>query len=420
MWRSVLNVPDVAMEDDFFDLGGDSLTAVNFAMMLEERFGREVHAATVFDAPTLREMEAALAAFLQDRGAIEDPDADIIAAVRSMSGHWRGHRATPDSLIVGRNTAGLSRPLFWVSQDTLGHEALSAGLDANRPIYGMRSLSGTDAKNRENTKRLARLYVREMMDLQPTGSVLIGGFCQGGVVAFEIARELKAQGREVMLLCLQDRFIPEPYDGPVAFFCGKRGSYSPYHLNYSPERGWAKYYSGPISVHVSEGDHDDLYQPVHAQAFVRQLEAQLQRAEQGELEGIAIGPRLKPLDPRSLHVRVHFRAPRFPRQGSEHLIRVRIENRSPVSIEPTETSGVLLGSRWHFHDRAEPFMRDASLDLEQAIEPGRSLELVMPVRVPMRGLPVWLNIDLLEDGVGWFAERRNAWSRRLMFPFGVA
>jgi hypothetical protein len=105
------------------------------------------------------------------------------------------------------------------------------------------------------------------------------------------------------------------------------------------------------------------------------------------------------------------------RQGSEHVIRVSVTNRSPVAWEPTERSGVILAARWRrLRNRIDPFYLDGRLHLEKAIAPGERAWFDLPVRVPMYGLPMRLEIDLVEDGMQWFAPFGGYMAKNLVIP----
>ena len=416
LWRRTLGVDDIAMEDDFFELGGDSLNATTLALKLEAQFGRSLPIADLFEKPTLRAMSEALAEAIGAANTGAELDPRIRAAVEAATAAWRGQRRD-GSLIVGRNTLGQLRPFHWVCQSVWQFEALSEHLDPDRPFYILRSLSATPVKSDETTRSLAAHYAADIRRLQPQGPYLVGGFCQGGVVAFEIARLLRAAGEEVGLLCLQDRFIDEPYDGAVAMFCGKRGWFSPYDLNDDPRRAWAKRYGGPLSIHLSEADHDELHKPPFVQTFAAQLEAAFAAAEAGiEAEPLIGRIETRPLDRRSYRARVRAKVPVFMRQGSTCMIDVTVTNRSPVDWGPTATSGIILGARWRTLDPLHGYALDGRVPLETGIAAGAAAQFRLPLRVPMRGLPMCLDIDLVDDGLYWFGGVGRSGLRRLVIP----
>lgn len=62
LWKRVLRTDDITFDDDFFDLGGNSLSAIRLLPAIEQHFGVEPHISLVFDHPTPRQMAVALAA----------------------------------------------------------------------------------------------------------------------------------------------------------------------------------------------------------------------------------------------------------------------------------------------------------------------------------------------------------------------
>lgn len=398
LWRRVLEVDDVAMEDDFFDLGGDSLRATTLAMLLEERFGPNLGIADLFDTPTLADMAARLERETAREAGETALDPEIRSSLARVMAGWQGKRP-PGSLLVGRHTLGSKRPFFWVPQSHHGFEAVADRLDPERPVYGMTSLSLTKLKSDANTRQLARYYAGEIIRIQPEGPYLVGGFCQGGIVAFHIARALRAMGQEVALLALQDRFVPEAYDGEIALFWGKHGSYCAYFLNHRPERAWAKYYSGPVSVFTSEADHHHLHNPPFADEFARTLEAEFARVERGEppARPCPLAP-LPPVDPTSRKSAIRVAVPAGLRQGSAYRLPVTLTNLSPLPWASTAGSGLVVSARWRVLDR-ESYVLDGWAALPHEVRPGDTITVEVPIRVPMRSLPVVLQVDLVEDGM---------------------
>jgi hypothetical protein len=198
---------------------------------------------------------------------------------------------------------------------------------------------------------------------------------------------------------LQDRFVPEPYDGEIALFWGKHGSYCAYFLNHQPERAWAKYYSGPVSVFTSDADHHHLHNPPFADEFACTLEAEFARVESGAppVRPCPLEP-LQPLDPAARKFTLHVAVPAGLRQGSAYRLPVTLTNRSPLPWSATARSGLVVSARWRVLDR-ESYVLDGWAALPHEVRPGEEVTVEVPVRVPMRSLPVVLQIDLVEDGM---------------------
>ena len=84
---------------------------------------------------------------------------------------------------------------------------LARHLGADQPFYGLQS-AGLDGSRPPHTRveDMAAHYIKEMRELQPEGPYFIGGRSLGGMVAFEMAQQLKAQGQAIGLLALLDTY----------------------------------------------------------------------------------------------------------------------------------------------------------------------------------------------------------------------
>jgi len=193
IWETVLGVRGIGLRDNFFDLGGHSLLAVRLFARIEEGLGRRLPVATLFRAPTVEQLTRALRE-------------DGLPAAR-----W--------SSLVAIQPAGDKPPLFCVHPH-VGHVLcyydLARMLGAGQPVYGLQALAldGTQAFS-TLIEDIAAHYTREIRELQPEGPYRLAGYCFGGVVAFEMARQLQAQGHAVALLALLD---PGPPGRRVTFF----------------------------------------------------------------------------------------------------------------------------------------------------------------------------------------------------------
>lgn len=86
---------------------------------------------------------------------------------------------------------------------------LALHLGSDQPFYGLQS-QGLDGTQPPLTRieDMAALYIREIQTIQPTGPYFISGFSLGGVIAYEMAQQLRRQGQEVSLLAILDGSVP--------------------------------------------------------------------------------------------------------------------------------------------------------------------------------------------------------------------
>ncbi len=185
IWESVLQVRPVGIHDNYFDLGGHSLQAVHLFEQIRARFGKDMPLASLFQTPTVHQQ----AALLRRQG-------------------W-----TPDwSVLVPIQPRGSRPPLFCahaVGGNVLSLHALGQHLGMDQPFYAFQS-QGLDGKETvpQQVEEMAAYYISEMRTVQPYGPYQIAGQSSGGLVAFEIARQLRAAGEEIALLGLIDTYLP--------------------------------------------------------------------------------------------------------------------------------------------------------------------------------------------------------------------
>jgi amino acid adenylation domain-containing protein len=193
-FAEVLNVERVGVEDDFFALGGHSLLAVRLMALIRERTGLALPLSALFQGSTVER----LAAFAR-------PDLN----------------ARPRRPNLARLDSGTSqrRPLFLVHGGggaLLSYAELVQHFGDEWPIQGLFApgLEGGELPP-ASMEALARLYVEQVRDEQPQGPYLLAGWSLGGMVAYEMARQLQSLGEQVELLALIDSHAPSGEAHPV-------------------------------------------------------------------------------------------------------------------------------------------------------------------------------------------------------------
>lgn len=414
LWQKILRLERVGLEDNFFDLGGDSLSALSFLNELKHSLACEIHVTSLFANPTLETFAEHLQNKLTTGGAQHAhpqitglPEA-INNTLQAYLSAWQGERLFPGSLLVGLNTLGQKQPLFWCVQGYEELRLLSEALGPDQPVYGMRSLSQIAGKNQSHTLPVARHYAQELLRLLPEGDFYLGGFCEGASFMFATARELQDQGRHVALLCLHDRFILQPYDGRVALFFCRESQDNPFSAYFQPQRGWHQFYRGSVSMRESEMAHSYL-DPAFPQ-FVSQLQEELAAARQhiDSAHCLALPDLATAALPEQAYladIEILDRAPKLLSSGQKMTLRIRITNRSQCKWAPSSESGVILASRW-FNRRGIPRSRiDGSAEIAENLAPGQSMNLSIDVHAPSKKGIRHLVVDLVDEGVCWFHEK---------------
>ncbi|BAY41549.1 amino acid adenylation domain-containing protein (plasmid) [Nostoc sp. NIES-2111] len=191
IWAEVLNVERVAIHDNFFDLGGNSLLSVRLLNQICRQFEQEIPLSTLF----LNQTIASLATCLSNK-------TDTLAS----------------SPLVAIQPSGTNPPFFCVHPIfgvVLPYYELAHHLGKNQPFYGLQPI-GIDNKNTPLTsiEDMAASYIQALRQVQPEGPYFLGGWSFGGIVAFEMAQQLQKAGDEVALIAMLDTLAPIPENIP--------------------------------------------------------------------------------------------------------------------------------------------------------------------------------------------------------------
>lgn len=180
IWEEVLGIRPISVTDGFFDLGGHSLLAIRLLSRIRQELGMVIPLNALFEAGTIEAMAARCHEQAQDQG-------------------WNP--------LIKVQPAGQRRPFFMIhsaSGQVFPYGALAAQLGVEQPFYGIlaRGLEGQPVF--ESVEVMAAHYVEVIRAAQAEGPYLLGSWSVGGIFAYEVARQLRAQGQTVGLLALLD------------------------------------------------------------------------------------------------------------------------------------------------------------------------------------------------------------------------
>lgn len=197
IWKSTLDLEEIAIDDDFFLFGGDSLMAATLFTEVSAAFGVQLPLNTIFDdASTIEGM----ARMIEDtRGGEEKTVYDTESSeVVVMS--------------AGTGTATDLPPIFAVGGTgghSIGFAHVTRLLGADQPFFGLDSV-GLDGERQPLTRmdRIAAEHIRRMKTVQPEGPYFLMGACFGGRVVYEMTQQLARAGEEMGLTILLDPSPP--------------------------------------------------------------------------------------------------------------------------------------------------------------------------------------------------------------------
>jgi amino acid adenylation domain-containing protein len=181
IWEELFKTSPIGIRDNFFELGGHSLLLMMLVARIEERLGERVAMADVFNGPTIEQLS------------------ELVG---------RRGRHTLSSIIVPMQTEGTRPPLFGLhpgSDEVWRYAELVRHLGLDQPFYGVQAgrVEGGLAPPTE-FEAMASDYVEALIEFHPVGPYMLCGWSMGGLIAFEVARQLRARGERVALLALLD------------------------------------------------------------------------------------------------------------------------------------------------------------------------------------------------------------------------
>jgi len=177
----------IGVNDNFFDLGINSLVAVKIMIQVEKQFGKRLPLAALLKYPTIKQLALAI------------PNYSFNSIYKSLTPIKSQGSKIPLYIVHG---IGLN--VFNLYQ-------MASKLDKEQPVYGLQAL-GLDGTMEplDDIEAIAKYYNGEILMHNPSGPYAIAGYSLGGYIAYEMVRQLEAMGKEVKLLVMFDTNLQYP------------------------------------------------------------------------------------------------------------------------------------------------------------------------------------------------------------------
>ncbi len=193
VWSELLGVEKVGVHDDFFELGGHSLAAVQMMTKVKEATGKKLPLTTLFQHSTIHKLAGQLNGFNQTGNSKSNGESAENQGFTSLVSIREGGSKPALYLVHG---GGLH---------VLFYQNMVRYMDADQPIYALQAVGlNGDQEPLDRIEDMAAHYISEILRSNPTGPYCLAGYSLGGIIAWEMAKQLKEQGREVLMLSLFD------------------------------------------------------------------------------------------------------------------------------------------------------------------------------------------------------------------------
>lgn len=334
IWQKLFHINLLGIQDNFFDLGGNSILAIQIVSQAR-RLKYNLQPSDFFIYHTIEELSR-------------------IINERSLVGTAKQQRNTlgfneKEKSIISINNKGTKVPFFFMSPGFSVYDKVVRYLDKDQPFYFFIPYSYKSVEN------IASYYIQEMKKIQPEGPYCLAGYCGFGEVALEMAQQLTAKGEKVIFLALFEFYFPtaissiyykerlkyyynelksisikekasllyrfinrklkkfrrrtskaidrkfrnlpetsgyligknlyfaKPYNGKVLLF---RSNIRTARISDDPYMGWLNYFTGDVKTYTIEGNHKTMFNEIGAVQIAENLKANLFELPYDSLEEI--------------------------------------------------------------------------------------------------------------------------------------
>lgn len=190
IWKNLFNIENIGIDHNFFELGGDSLLAVNFLIEVDNKFDKFIPISLMLEAPTIRDI------------------AKIVLSEKLIEG-------IADIAILKK---GNSEPPLFCLDGLLTYKDFASSLNTKRMVCGVyleyeepvmhKSAESEEYRVFSSVRNIVTRFYNSIRAFQPKGPYYLCGHSFGGSIALEVARKLQEEGETIQFLAMFDGFAP--------------------------------------------------------------------------------------------------------------------------------------------------------------------------------------------------------------------
>ena len=389
LWAKLLPIKSkIKVDESFFDLGGDSFLFFQLTVLVEKELGIVFPEYALLQGHTLNEQIAHLQSIINAPSKTFKNPTNLSNSdfKRLLSfAHGKEEQQHPDHPFIFPYNEHLSGiPLYFVSAG----KYLAAHIKS-RPTYDL--LSGFNAINLDsyNMAALADYYVEALITLNPAGPYLLGGYCSGGLLAFEIAKRLLEQKKSVPLLIMVDQSLPYRYTGRLAFLPFTENKLIDELTRLEHSDILKDYYPSGWSLDSISSEHYPELYYMSAMIVAERIEARIQQSlELKQIKALAI-------DAKQVQIQGQLQ-----QQDFENIVfNISVTNSSPVLWPAGQ---VCITYHWLSNLGRVILWAENKITINEAINPGERYSLVYIVEKLKESAKATLVFSAIDNFGTWF------------------
>lgn len=400
LFCKVLELDKVGLEEDFFEAGGDSLSAVSLVTLLEKNVSANLGDFRIFEHSSVRKVSSYIRDHSVDSGGKVVADREVAIQARlakklqQILATWQGVPAFVGAYCVMPNRGGRSDIpyLFFCGNGNQEYDVFCKAAEGIYHVVGFRTLRRIQHKWFRDLDRLAEAYVYDVIKVQKEGPYYIGGYCEGANIMIRVAQLLIQRGLEVRQIIFHDHIVDKPINAHVSMLFSEKASMNQLRFYYDVERGWNKLFKGKYGFIELLGGHN-RYGEAGFECEIRPfLLDEFQKLTNSRLSDIG-------RDEHQVDFKVISELPRILKVGREYSLKLRVMNKG--SNDLVESDGYAVHARWIDLAGDLKFKVPMRARLPKCLASGESVEVDVIVVPKKRKRLYRLELAVIEEGFDW-------------------